>query len=266
MLISCSSNETKKSQVKGDIQYTIGTQNLVKGRYTKALRALIEANKLKPNDSEILNNLGMAYYFKGDKKSAVKYLSESVQIDADNMDAKNNIASIYFESKKFNKAKVMYTEILKTLTYSRQYRTHMNLGLIAEKQGRQKLALDHYKKAINENVNFCPAYLLKGKIEVKLGYLDDAVKTFKEGSKGSCYEIAETSYQLAETFYKLKQYNAALTKYEEITSRFTKSQFSALSLMKINEIKKMRYNEQYYGKKEFDTSALRKKLLNSPQF
>ena len=66
---------------KADLYYSTGTANLMNGSYTEALDKLIEANQLRPNDTKILNNLGMAYYFKNDVKNALFHIKKAIEVD-----------------------------------------------------------------------------------------------------------------------------------------------------------------------------------------
>ena len=65
---------------KAELHYNQGTKKLIEKDYTAALDHLLKAKMHKKNDSKILNNLGMAYYFK--KKSVLAELKVlDTQID-----------------------------------------------------------------------------------------------------------------------------------------------------------------------------------------
>ena len=57
-------NKESAREKKTKLYYGQGTEMLVKKEYSKALEYLLEAQKLDPKDSEIQNNLGMAYFSK----------------------------------------------------------------------------------------------------------------------------------------------------------------------------------------------------------
>ena len=130
--VSCASSNKKVEQRKkrAHIYYTHGTKYLLDKEYIESLKNLLEARNLDPENSKILNNLGMAYYFRGKPELAKKEILKSIEIDPKNSDARNNLASIYFQQGQYDMAKKQYEKVLANLIYSHQYRTHYNLGLI----------------------------------------------------------------------------------------------------------------------------------------
>ena len=97
LALACSSHSRpSKEEKKAQIYYSQGTRNLVKKNYTNALKYLLLAYELSPEDSHIHNNLGMAYHFKGKPKKAIKHLERAVELDQNNTDARNNLAGLTF--------------------------------------------------------------------------------------------------------------------------------------------------------------------------
>ena len=134
LLVGCSSAERDMQEKKANVYFTRGTSELVNGNYTQALDSLIKAEQLSDKRSDIKNNLGMAYYFKGDKATAVRKIKEALKLDEKNTDARSNLASIYLEAKKYKTARKYYKEILKDLTYPKQFQKfyfyHPNLHVL----------------------------------------------------------------------------------------------------------------------------------------
>ena len=245
---SCASSS--KEAKKGELLYQIGTKHLINKEYTLALISLKKALKKMPDDSRIHNNLAMAYYFKKDIGTAKKLLHKSIKLDTNNSDARNNLASIYLQEGKLSEARTQYTHILKDLTYSNQFRTHFNLSVLAQKENKIDQALKHLDLSIQENVNYCPAHFEMANIYSKKKEYDKAYKSYRSASMGSCYDNPAPHYYQAVTLLKQEKHDLALTKFEEITSRFTNSKFSSMSLANINEIKST------HNKSEFETSSL----------
>ena len=59
----------------------------------------------------------MSYYFLGQTKTAFKFLNESLDIDKNNSDALNNLGSLYYKNKEYDKSLKSYQSVLKNLTY-----------------------------------------------------------------------------------------------------------------------------------------------------
>lgn len=220
-LVSCSSQD-KKSQTtkKAEIYYNQGTNDLVSKDYTSALNNLLEAYKLAPHDSRIANNLGMAYYFKNDSVTGMKFLNKAIELDANNIDAKVNIATVLMEKGNLEESYNRYQDILKVLTYDKQYRTYFNLGIIELKRNRLKEALGFFRNSIEVNNEYCPAHFELGKIAYDQKQYELALRKFKDASKGVCYNNPEPQFMASLALIKLGRYTLAKNNLEDILLRF----------------------------------------------
>ena len=238
-LISCATtkkDQKTSAQRKADIYYNQGTQELITKDYTSAITHLMKANRLNPNNSEILNNLGMAYYFKGRKESAIKFIKKSLTIDSKNTRARLNIATIYVESNKFIEAKVQYDIILDDLTYQGQFKTYYNLGILYLKLNKQEQALNFFKQSLNENNQYCPTHFQLGKYYFENKNFGESLKSYELASLGTCYSDPSAHYHQALTHIKLKQYDAALSKLEMVVENFSLTKYERLANQKIKNI------------------------------
>ncbi len=259
ILTSCASKSAKLKQKQADLYFGAGTQSLMDQQYTDALKNLLEANKLNPNNSEILNNLAMAYYFKGERDLAVTHLKRALEIDDDNSDAKINLASIYFKDKDYNAAEKIYKEVLRDLTYDKQARTFYNLGMLEIVRQNPVAAENHFKKSIKEDDNYCPSYHQLGLIQYNRRQFNSALGNFKEATMGSCYETPGPHYYQALTLIELKRYDDARMKLDEIDTRFKKSSFAA-------KARQLALNIQTIEKNKSNETHASRKVLESPDF
>jgi type IV pilus assembly protein PilF len=260
ILTSCASKEKELKNKQASLYFGAGTQSLIDRQYTEALKNLLEANKLDPDNAEILNNLGMAYYFKGEKDLAVQHLNRALKFDDKNSDAKLNLASIYFKDNEIDKAERFYKQVLKDLTYDKQARTLYNLGVLEVTARNNNVAAENYfKQSIKEDDNYCPSYYQLGLIQYKRRQFNSSLKNFKEASMGSCYETPAPHYYQALTLIELKRYDDARFKLDEIDSRFKKSVYAAKARQKSVELQSI---EKY---KSTESHASRK-VLESPDF
>lgn len=257
---ACSSSATKQKKRQAEIYYGAGTQSLMSQDYTDALTNLMKANELDPDNSGILNNLGMAYYFKGEKDLAIKTLKKSLEIDSDNSDSKINLASIYFNAGDLNSAERIYKSVLKNLTYDKQARTYYNLGILELKRNNTSAAENYFKKSVKEDGNYCAGYFQLGMVQYGRRQYTNALKNFREASMGICYETPAAHYYQALTFTKLKRFNEARAKYDEIDARFKTSEFAVKSRANLVELNELERNFP-----SVDAQASRK-MFESPEF
>jgi len=239
ILVSCSSKNNVQAK-QASLYFGAGTQSLMAKNYTEALTSLIKANELDPDNAEILNNLGMAYYFKGEKDLAVKHLNKALEINKDNSDAKNNLASIYFKAGNIALAERLYQEVLKDLTYDKQARTFYNLAMIEMQAKKNNSTAEvYFKKSIKEDESFCPSYFQLGIIQYGRKQFNGALKNFKEASMGTCYESPAPHFYQALALIQTGKIDEARIKLDEVESRFKKSVFAVKARTKSLELNEM---------------------------
>lgn len=238
ILIGCASEskEVSVNRKKAEIYYNRGTEQLVQKEYTGALKHLLEAHRLRPEDTRILNNLGMAYYFKKRPKTAIKYINKAIELDPKNTRAKLNIATLYMESKNYDLARKNFNAVLEDLTFDQQYRTYYNLGVLATKENKTNQALNFFNQSITENASYCPAHFQIGLIQYEQARYEAALESFKNASKGTCYENPEPLYHQALTYLKLNQVAFAKDKLEDIIGRFSGTKYAKTAQRKLNAI------------------------------
>jgi type IV pilus assembly protein PilF len=252
LLLSCSTTQTKKQKSaanKAELYYDYGTKQLVDKNYTKALINLKKALRLKPDDSRIHNNLGMTYFFKKENKKAIQHLKKSVELDPKNSDAQNNLASLYFYQKKYKKAYSIYLAILKNLEYNQQHRTYYNLALIDLKFNRNQKALEKLTQSIKEKSDYCAAHYQLGALTYKNNNLNESLKHFTNGTKGTCLKNPAPHIKKAQVLIDLNQDQKALFVLRNIIERFPNSRYAILAKRKLRALNINKFRKTYNAQK-----------------
>lgn len=259
LLTACASKKDKLESKQAALYFGAGTQSLMEQQYTEALKNLLEANRLDPENSDILNNLGMAYYFKGEKDLAIKSISQALKINPGNSDAKVNLASIYFKDGRLNDSEKIYKSVLKDLTFDKQARTYYNLGVIELARNNSVSAEKYFKKSIAEDENYCPSFYQVGLLNYKRRQFNTALRNFKEAAMGTCYDSPASHYYQALTMIELRKYDDARIKLDEIDTRFKKSVFAVKARQKVLDLNEIEKNKS-------NVSHASGKVLESPDF
>ena len=240
LFLSCSllsGNDTKTNKDKrAGIYYSHGTSKLILKDYTNALKFLLKAKSLRPNDTKILNNLAMTYYFKKDFKRSQENFLEALRYDPKNSDARNNLASLYLKRGFLKRAEREYLKVQEDLVYPHQYRVNYNLALIYLKKGQVKNAFKHLKSSIAGKKDYCPAKYQLGELYFSQKLYKLAYKNFLEASKGTCYGEPAPHFRQALALEKLGKPKEALKKYELIIEKFPNSDFGILAKKKTRNI------------------------------
>jgi Tfp pilus assembly protein PilF len=260
MTVSCSSRKAELRERQANLYFGAGTQNLMEKQYTDALKNLLLANDLNPDNPEILTNMGMAYYFKGEKDLALKTLNRVLELESNNSDARVNLATIYYRDGNYGAAEKLYKEVLRDLTYDKQARTLFNLGIL-ELQVKKNIssAEEYFKKSLQEDESYCPSHFQLGIIRYNNRQFKSALRYFKDSAMGTCYETPAPHYYQALTFVELGKFLDARLKFDEVDTRFTKSVFAAKArnkVLELNEIEKKYKTESHASRN----------VLESPDF
>jgi Tfp pilus assembly protein PilF len=234
---ACSSGpELSKNSKKADIHYSYGTQALIEKNYTAAISHLLKAAEHDPKNPEIQNNLGMAYYFKGEKDLALKHIRLALTLDPENTDALVNVASLAFERGDLATAEKHYLRALKDLGYEKHARTYYNLSLIELRRNNSAKALALLESSLKEEDNYCPAWFQKGMINFKLRRFKDAEKNFHQAQLGVCVSDPGPLYWHAATEIELGNYLNARMKLDDLMTRFGTTSYASLAQQKISEL------------------------------
>lgn len=253
VFISCASDQRKKSEKKAILFYNQGTQELADKEYTIALTHLQQANQLLPENTHILNNLGMAFYFKGAEERAVRTIKRALEIDRKNTAARMNLATIEMKRKNFKQAEKLYLEILNDLNYPTQFKTYYNLGVLSQENGNESEAFSYYKKALQENESYCPAHQKLGDYYFKRRNLKKALSSYNEASFGTCYNSPLPHFRQAKTLIEMKNYPKATESLTLIMEKFSSTKYfnlARLELRKVEKLQSMSNRENSSG--EFD--------------
>ncbi len=244
---SCAGNSvnTSDNDKKAALFYDHGTQKLVDKDYTQALDFLLKAEQLKPEDTKIQNNLGMAFYFKKQNSKAVEHLKKSLKVDPKNSEARNNLAAIYYEIGEDGQAEREYKMVLEDLLYKSQYMTYYNLALINLKRKKVADAVEFLKKSLKENEDYCAGYFLLGGIYKSQYKYKDALDMFRRGSKGSCTNLPDPLYEQGLIYLEMNNSKQAKEKFQEVIDRFPGTNFEELSKQKIRDLRSQLDNRQY---------------------
>lgn len=260
---------------KAEIFYAHGTEKLIAKEYTEALAHLLQAYELNPVDSKILNNLGMAYFFKNRNDLALERLQKAIDIDPKNSDARNNLASIYMTLGQLEKAKEQYEKVLADLVYPHQFRTYYNLGLIAKRQGQIDIALEKFKKAAELKEDYCAANFQVGNTYRDGHRYQEALEWYNKAVQGTCTSNVGPHYAMAITYRDLRQNDQSINKFIEIKENFPSSPLAISADLELKKLKReemftLKQNEEIkrkYIKEEKNTNnSGNGEIFESPNF
>ncbi len=163
------------------------------------------------------SNVGMAHYRKNRVREAVFYLEASARINEQSVEAHNNLANIYTESKQFDQAIRHYKLALRSDPNNAA--TLFNLGLAWLENGDKQKALESFLQVTQIDPGFYLAHEYLARL-----YLDgkkywDALLHFKKLDEIDPGKF-ETQVNLGKVYLRLGQYAMALDTLKRGDARF----------------------------------------------
>ncbi len=238
LMISCSSFN-KEDQEKAMFHLRIGTNYLNSGEYPEALSELIQAEKLDDENPLIQNNLGLAYFFRGQSLLAEKHLTKAILLKPEYTDAKNNLGRILIENTKYSLAINYLDQAVKDLTYLNPEKPLMNLGIAYFKLNQYEKSISYLQKSLNIKRDNCIAYSFLGRnyYESKdftkaADILDKAIAQCKKN------QFDEPNYYAALSYYQLGQTEIAKTRLDEIIKIYPYGKYADKAKNMLDVIKK----------------------------
>ncbi len=193
----------------------LGKQYYLAGDYTTALKYLLDAENLYPNDHILQNYLGQVYLAKGKPELAVKHFKNAIRLKPDYAVARNNLGVAYLEENKWDDAIAVFKEVTDDLLYATPHYPLTNMGYAYYKKKNLKESEKYYLDALALESNFPPALRGLGRTYVAMGKGAEAVAALTAAT--DLYpEFAEAYYDLGEAYVLLKNVPKAKSAFEKI--------------------------------------------------
>jgi len=123
-----------------------GKKSFEIGQLEHALKLFQEALLLDPNNSEVLNNLGMVYRQQDNMNEALKYYQLAIEKNASCAECFNNMGVVYTKQNSFKEAGESF---IKAITLKPEYPdAYFNYGALLESQGNSKEATVQFENFI----------------------------------------------------------------------------------------------------------------------
>lgn len=213
----------------------IGTGYLTGGNLPLAIKELSIAKDLDPKNYAILNNLGLAYYYRQEYSLAGKEFQEALVISPNYTEARSNLSRVFISTEKYAEAIDILKVATRDLTYRQPEKIWANLGMAQLELKKYNDAELSLKKAITLNRHYCPAFTLLGKTHYKLEKYSLAAHVLDQAVfKCRTQYYDEPNYYGALSYLQLGKKNVARAKLKEIIDKFPNGNYApkAIGILK----------------------------------
>lgn len=182
-LSTCGCGIREARMKEASYHYQMGLSYLGENNPTGALIELTEAEKLTPDDPELLNYLGMAYYRKNRYDIAEQKYLRALELRPNYSEARNNLGVNYLEMKRWNDAVAVLKQVTDDLFYKDQVSATINLGLAYFGKGDMATALSIFRSVVGSNPRDPRARLHLGKVYQAQDRLDLAIEEYRKATE-----------------------------------------------------------------------------------
>lgn len=222
-IASCSAKNAKLANLYLDK----GVSYIQQDQYTFALRELLEAAKLNPDDPVIHYYLGIAYNGKKLIPEAIAEFKEAVRIRPDYSEASNYLGTVYSEMGKWDEAIGEFEKAVSNILYETPAGALNNMGYAYYKKGDYQTALSKFDEAVKREPNTLLLPLIlknRGMTYFARGQISEAIINLKK-SLAVAPNFTETHYWLARCYLELKNTNAAKEEFRAVIKIAPDSEF-----------------------------------------
>jgi len=237
-IAGCASNRDQpfgKSD-PGAYHYQMGLSHLAELNYTSALVELTEAEKLDPENPDVLYNLGRAYVGKRRPDLAEKPFQKAILLKPNNSVARNDLGVAYLELKRWDNAIEQFKIVKNDIFYANSENATINLGLAYLGKGDYPKAREElWSVAVNNSSN--PViYLSLGRVSAAMEKTEQAIKEYKK-ALAIYREFGAAYYYLGLAYLKQNDIAAARASFKEAARIMPDTEMGRTSLGYLDLIK-----------------------------
>jgi len=221
---------------KASYHFQMGLSYLGENNATGALVELTEAEKTDPDNPELLNYLGLAYYRKNKFELAEQKYLRALALKPNFPEARNNLGVDYLELKRWDEAVYHLKIVTEDIFYQNQESTAINLGLAYLGKGDYPKALSVLRSVVSNNPKNPRARVNLGKVYYALDKMELAIMEFDRAAQLSS-NYANAHYNLGLAYLKTKDKQAAVPAFREVIRIAPDSEIGQLSREYLDSLK-----------------------------
>jgi Tfp pilus assembly protein PilF len=196
---ACATPQGQQDTQLAEATREIGEAYMRQGDYTAALRELIKAEELNPQDPIVHNDLGLCYMAKKRMPDAIAHFKKAIALKPSYAPARNNLGTAYMAMEEYDAAIEVFKEITKDVLYATPHYPLSNLGTAYFHKGDYATALNYYKEALNIQPDFVNALAGTGRTYLAMNQPRLAIRYLEQAAK-QAPQAADIHYALAEAY------------------------------------------------------------------
>jgi len=210
---------TEKEVVASDKKRAEALQALGGSRYMEgdlrgALKNLLDANKLDPENAELHNQIALVYMDLAKYEASLQHFKKALALKPQYSDARNNLGNLYLLMRKWDLAIASYQKAVDDVLYKTPHYAYTNMGLAYYNLANYEKAIDMYQRSLTLEPTYSTTYF-------NLAYAYEALQKWNEAIdaylKAIQYLASDPAayYRLGKLYLKLNKKKEASKVLEE---------------------------------------------------
>lgn len=216
--------------------YQMGLSYLGERNFTGALIELTEAEKLDPDNPELLYRLGLAYIGKKRPDLAEKWLLRALELKPNFSAARNDLGYAYLELKRWDSAIQQFKIVKNDLFYENSENAAINLGLAYLGKGEYTKALEELQGVVAQNSRNPIAHLSIGRVWFAMDKTEQAIGEYRK-ALAIYKDYGAAHFYLGLALLKLNRVDEARNAFNEVLRIFPDSDLGRSSRNYLDLIK-----------------------------
>lgn len=212
---ACATTDTAEVKKKAEATRRVGEAYMLEHNYTAALKELLQAEKLYPDDHILQFDLGLAYRKKGRLDLSIEHFEKAIALKPDFAPAINNLGMAYIAGKQWDKAIETFEPLTGNLLYATPQYPRFGLGLAYYNKGNYREAekylneaLQFYRDGYRKDTTFIYTLQGLGVTYLALSQLDRAEQMLEEAVRYAP-KLAGLYFDLGRVYVTMKKYDQA---------------------------------------------------------
>jgi type IV pilus assembly protein PilF len=179
LLVACAADRRVRIK-QGEASRNLGEAFMHEGNYTAALKELLRAEELIPDDPYLQNDLGLTYMARERHDQAIAHFRKAIRLDPDYAPARNNLGTAYLAKGDWDAAIATLSELTEDLLYATPHFPLTNLGFAYYNKGNYQMAERYYRQALDLQPRYIIALRGLGRTYLAAGKISQAVETLEK--------------------------------------------------------------------------------------
>ncbi len=204
--------DDRQGQKRAYAHFNMAADHMNNGRVELAVRELLSAERLDPDNMQVQHALAIAFLRKGKQKEAEQRFEKILTLNPQALEARYNLSTLYLNQGRYAHCIEQSKILLDDPTFTTPWRALTNWGWAAYKLGEPGVAREQLEYAREHNGGYWPTLLNLGILEQAQGNRMEAIRSYEQvlGLSPGPSATAEANYRIAEIYIAMGKQRKAM--------------------------------------------------------